>query len=133
MAFLELTIFLIILGIIPIAVIALIVTAIIKKKKESNNDFEISIRNIYCYLILIITLFIIVTGTINTIRVGLDVLLPEEKISYSYYYNEEQQTKNSNIVEMLSTLALVVTCIPIFVYHNKITKELRKDKIAINQ
>ncbi len=124
---------LIILGIIPIALISLIVTAIIKKKKESSNNFEISVRNIYCYLILIITLFIIVIGTINTFKVGLDVLLPEERVSYSYYYNEEQEMKNSNIVEMLSTLALVATCIPIFIYHSNITKELRKDKSDVKE
>ena len=111
--------------VVPVAIIALIVSAIVKRKKESNDDFENVIRNIYCYIILIIALFSIVAGTITVFRVGLDILLPEESV-----YNNAQLEKNENIVEVLSTLSIVLTCIPIFLYHNKITKMLKSKKIV---
>ena len=118
-------------GIIPIGVIALIVYAILKKSKENKGGFETAIRNIYCYIILIITLFTIVIGTISVFRVGLDVLLPEESTSsYTSAYNNPEKDRNEKIVEVFSTLSLVITCIPIFMYHNNITKEIReKNKI----
>ena len=116
-------------GIIPIAIVALIVYAIVKKSKESKGGFETAIRNIYCYIILIITLFAIVIGTIAVFRVGLDVLLPEESTSsYTSAYNNPEREKNEKIVEVFSTLSLVITCIPIFMYHNKITKEIREEQ-----
>ena len=82
--------------IIPIGIISLIISAVVKKNKESKVSFEDSIRSIYVYIILIITLIAIIAGVIATLRIGLDVLLPEESL-YQSSYSNDQQEKNENI------------------------------------
>lgn len=113
--------------IIPIAILVLIISAVVKKGKENKNSFEESIRNIYIYIILIITLISIIAGTIASLRVGLDVLLPEESI-YQNSYNDMQREKNENINELFTNLSLVISVIPIFIYHNKLAKKSRVTK-----
>lgn len=113
--------------IIPIGIISLIISAVVKKNKESKVSFEDSIRSIYVYIILIITLIAIIAGVIATLRVGLDVLLPEESL-YHDSYNSEQQEKNRNIIELFTTLSLVVSVTPVFIYHNKLAKKIKADK-----
>lgn len=113
--------------IIPIGIISLIISAVVKKNKESKVSFEDSIRSIYVYIILIITLIAIIAGVIATLRVGLDVLLPEESL-YQDSYNSDQQEKNRNIIELFTTLSLVVSVTPVFIYHNKLAKKIKADK-----
>ena len=113
--------------ILPIAIIVLIVSAINKKSKESKSSFEDSIRNIYIYFILIITLIAIIIGVIATFRVGLDVLLPEESLYESSYSNSTRQ-KNENIIELFTTLSLVISVTPIFRHHNNLAKQSRANK-----
>lgn len=111
----------------PIIVITLIITAIIKRNKDDKNNFEETIRNIYVYIILIITLIAIITGTIAVIRIGLDVILPEKSLSESYYNNERMEM-NENIIELCTTAALVISVIPVFIYHNGLAKKNRDKK-----
>jgi len=115
----------IIVCILPIAIIALIISAIVKKNKESKSNFEEIIRNIYIYIILIITFISIIAGIIGTFRIGLDVILPEESV-YETSYQDKQQERNGNIIELFTTLALVIAVTPVFIYHNKLAKEARK-------
>ena len=118
----------VIVCIFPIAIIALIVSAIVKKNKEAkgnNKSLERTIRQIYIYIILIITFISILFGIIVTFRVGLDVILPEESI-YETSYSDEQREKNANIVELFTTLSLVIAVIPVYIYHNKLAQESRK-------
>ena len=118
----------IIVFIFPIAIIALIISSIVKKNKEGkgkNNSFERNIRNIYIYIILITTFISILFGVIVTFRIGLDVILPEESI-YETSYSDEQREKNANIVELFTTLSLVIAVIPVYIYHNKLAQESRK-------
>lgn len=113
--------------IIPIAILVLIISAVVKKGKENKNNFEESIRNIYVYIILIITLISIIAGTIASLRVGLDIILPEEEL-YQNSYNNMQQKRNGNINELFTNLSLVISVIPIFMYHNKLAKKSRATK-----
>lgn len=113
--------------IIPVAIIVLIVSAITKKSKDSKSDFSEAVRNIYAYIILIITLTTIIVGTISAFRVGLDILLPEKSI-YEIKYQNVERERNQNIIEFFTEMSLVVTVIPIFIYHNKIDKNARKVK-----
>lgn len=116
--------------IIPVAVIALIVQAIARKNnKDEKKDFDQVIRSAYIYLILIITLIAIITAFIDTFRVGLDVLLPEKSISDSVY-NSLEREKNGNIVALLTNMSMLITMIPIFIYHNKLVKKAKKVKEA---
>jgi len=112
----------------PIIVITLIITAIIKRNKEDKNNFDETIRNIYVYIILIVTLIAIITGTIAVIRIGLDVILPEKSLSESYYNNERREM-NENIIELCTTAALVVSVIPVFIYHNRLAQKNREKKV----
>jgi len=114
--------------VIPIGIISLIVSAVVKKNKESKTSFEDSIRSIYVYIILIITLIAIIAGVIATLRIGLDVLLPEESL-YKDSYNNNQQERNGNIIELFTTLSLVISVAPVFIYHNKLAKKIKADKI----
>jgi len=115
----------IIVCIFPIAVISLIVSAIVKKNREGKGNFERIIRNIYIYIILILTFISILSGVIATFRIGLDVLLPERSV-YESSYGSEQREKNQNIISLFTTMSLVIAVIPVFVYHNKLAKEARK-------
>ena len=119
---------------LPIAIISIIVSAIVKRNKEEKSDFENTIRGIYSYSILILSLFAIIIGTIVTFRVGLDVILPEESTSsYSSSYNNDEKERNENIVECLTNMSIVISCIPIFIYHNKLTKKIRETKNIENK
>lgn len=116
--------------IVPIAIIVLIVQAIAKRNK-TKKDFDNIMRSVYIYSILIITLIVIITGAISAFSVGLDVLLPEKDVSGSLYNNQEREL-NINIVNLLTDIAAVVTCLPIFIYHNKLAKKDRNVKTKDN-
>ena len=107
----------------PIAILVLIISAIVKRNKEDKGNFEESIRNVYVYIILIVTLVAIIAGVIATFRIGLDVVLPEKTINQSSYSSEERE-RNENIIELFTTISLVVSVTPIFIYHNKYFKIL---------
>lgn len=117
-----------IICIIPVTVVVLIITAIVKRNnKEDKNNFDETIRNIYVYIILIITLVAIIAGVIATFRIGLDIVLPEESV-YGSTYNTQQQERNENIIDFFTNLSLVVAVIPVFVYHNKLVKDSKEKK-----
>lgn len=111
----------------PIAILVLIISAIVKRNKEDKGNFEESIRNVYVYIILIVTLVAIIAGVIATFRIGLDVVLPEKTINQSSYSSEARE-RNENIIELFTTISLVVSVTPIFIYHNKIAKKSRAIK-----
>lgn len=130
MGILLVVIFGILICVVPVAIVILIIQAISKRNKDDKHGFDETIRNVYIYLILIITLVAIITGVITAFRVGLDVALPEKSIG-STTYNYPEREKNKNIVELCTTLSIVITSIPIFVYHNKLAKkdkELKKQE-----
>lgn len=114
--------------ILPVALVVLIITAIVKRNKGDKNNFEKTVRNIYIYIILIITVVAIIIGVIATFRTGLDVILPEKSVSQSTSYNTEQKERNENIIEFCTTLSLVISIIPVFIYHNKLVNKNKKVK-----
>ena len=113
--------------IVPLAILVLIISAVVKKSKDNKTNFEESIRNIYVYIILIITLIALIMGVIATLRIGLDVVLPEESL-YENSYSNKQIEKNENIIELFTTLSLVISVTPVFIYHNKLAKKSRVTK-----
>ena len=130
MGILLVIVFGLLICIVPVAIVILIIQAISKRNKDEKQCFDETIRNVYIYLILIITLVAIITGVITAFRVGLDVALQEKSIG-STTYNYPEREKNKNIVELCTTLSIVITSIPIFVYHNKLAKkdkELKKQE-----
>ena len=115
--------------IVPIAVLVLIISAFMKRNKEEKSNFEETIRGIYVYIILIVSLITIISGVITTFRIGLDIALPEKSQSA---YSSEEQDRNENIIELATTISLVVTATPIFIYHNNLAKKSRKIKTEEN-
>ena len=122
----------IVVCIFPIAIVASIIAAIVKKNKENKGSFETIIRNIYIYVILIVAFLSILSGVIGTFRMALDVLLPEKPL-YDNLYGNDYQERNENIIELFSTLSLVIAVIPVFIYHNKLAKEARKINIGTDE
>ena len=118
--------FALIICILPIIIIAFIISAISKKNKEEKSNFQDTIRNIYIYIILIIALITIITGIIGTFRIGLDLIFPEKSI---YQTNDDQIDKNENIIELCTTVSFVLSTIPVFIYHNKLAKRNKASKI----
>ena len=118
--------------VVPIAVVVLIITAIVKRNKEDRNTFDETIRNIYVYIVLIITLITIISGVIYTFRIGVDILLPEKSL-YENSYSNEQRDRNEDIIEFTTTLTLVVSVIPVFMYHNKLSKKAKDKKMQENE
>lgn len=131
MGILLVIVFGLLICIVPVAIVILIIQAISKRNKDDKHGFDETIRNVYIYLILIITLVAIITGVITAFRVGLDVALPEKSTTSYTTYNYSERERNNNIVELCTTLSIVITSIPIFVYHNKLAKkdkELKKQE-----
>lgn len=115
--------------IVPIAVLVLIISAFMKRNKEEKSNFEETIRRIYVYIILIVSLITIISGVITAFRIGLDIALPEKSQSA---YSSEEQDRNENIIELATTISLVVTATPIFIYHNNLAKKSREIKTEEN-
>lgn len=126
---------LLLLGILPIALIIMIITAIVKHNKNTDTKsstikFEKSIRSIYVYIVLICLLCTIIGGTIYLFNSTLDLVLPEKDNSYddnyftsgktTYYYTRQ---RNENIVGIFTSSAMLVSCVPLFVYYNKVSKK----------
>lgn len=109
--------------IIPVALIAAIVSASVKKANGTKSNFEHSIRNVYIYLILIISIIGIILGSIVTIRLGLDLILPEEPL-YSQTSNSRDREKNENIVEFFTVASVLISLIPVFTSHSKLAKSI---------
>ena len=125
---------LLLIGILPIALITMIITAIIKHnrntdQKSSTVKFEKSIRSIYVYIVLISLLCTIIGGTIYLFNSTLDLVLPEKSNSSNYYtitpdvleYSTRQ--RNENIVGIFTASAMLISCVPLFVYYNKVSKK----------
>ena len=131
---------------IPTAIVALIVAAAIHKEKgDDGSRFSIGVKSVYTYIVIIATLFMIISGTIVSVSSLLDYFLPESEMEtiddkcneyYSNSYcNEDMREirirneKNSGITEFAGSLALVIVAAPIFVSHSREVKRLRNEKV----
>lgn len=115
--------------VIPIALISMIITAASKKNKDDISNVEHSIRNIYLYTILIVLILLLIIGSIYAVRVGLDVLLPKKQYNSNSYYSLDSYdkiSKNENIVNLFTSISLVLVSIPLFIKHSKLAKETKK-------
>jgi hypothetical protein len=106
---------------VPIAIIGLLVSLIIKNNKnndsaKSDADFAKMIRAIYIHFVLICLLCAIIGGTIWLFSSTVNLLIPEDH----WYPGREH---NVAIVGMFTSSALLISTVPLFIYHNKITKK----------
>lgn len=122
--------------VIPIGIIALIVHLISKRNSnngEKKDNFEKIIRTIYTYILVLAFLISSIASFISAVDCLADYLLPEEvEISYSEDYNYRQKVldqrndKNRMITDMITNTAIFAICVPMFVYHMNLTKNLVK-------
>lgn len=93
-----------------------------------------SLRNIYLYLVCLITLIMVIVGTVGVIRSGVEMLYPDPG-----YYSEKPldvkgnpvsdaewqrqldlqkaQTTRQAVLNLVGNVALVVIAGPLYVYH----------------
>ncbi|MCL4079440.1 hypothetical protein MX659_07570 [Coriobacteriia bacterium Es71-Z0120] len=101
-----------------------------------------SLRNIYLYLVCLITLIMVIVGAVGVVRSGVELLYPEPTImeplpkdgSGTPEMTEEewqrqqeigrQQSQRWAIINVVGNLALVLIAGPIYIYHwRKIEEE----------
>lgn len=116
--------------VLPVIVIIMIGVAIAKRSKSSEGassikQFENSMRSIFTYIVLICLLCTIIGGTIYLFNSGLNLALPENSSNdyIDYYDYSLRRERNSNIVGILTSCSMLISCIPLFVYFNKVAKE----------
>ena len=108
--------------ILPVALVTMLLMTASRKNRDDISGVERSVRNIYIYTILIILLIVIVYCSIYALRVGLDILLPEET-TYIYYNAFDKIEKNESITKVLTAFSAVIVCVPLFLKYSKIAKE----------
>lgn len=124
---------------IPSAIVALIVTAAINKEKGNDVEkFTSNVRTVYAYIIVIATLFMIISGTIVGVNSLLDYFLPESELesisndcmdNYSYRYCNAttkelrvRNEKNAGMQGFAGALAVVIVATPLFISYSKEVK-----------
>ncbi|MNP40565.1 hypothetical protein D3C76_1342140 [compost metagenome] len=117
--------------VVPIFIVIAIIAAIIRRSKEGEhkNDFEKNLRTIYVYLVTIIFLFALVFSVISMFNSGINVILPEKQVvstntSSEYLEASRKNRENSNIVDLMTSIAVFGVSLPLFMYHSRLAKEL---------
>lgn len=136
--------------IIPIAILVLIIVAAVRREKGFGvKSFEQTVKAGYVYIIVIVTLFMMISGTIFGISSLLDYFMPESEVEqttnckeYSDYDDESLSEKclesnnkqdvinekNKGITNFAACFTLVIVSTPIFIAHSKMAKDLREEK-----
>lgn len=116
---------------IPVVAVVMVITAVIKRNSSGNeqSDFEKITRAIYVYLILICLLCAMIGGTIFLFNSAMNYFLPEKEYSDHYLYNNEERNKNEALVGILTSSALLISTVPLFIYHSKIAKNEKGKEI----
>ncbi|MBE5822011.1 MAG: hypothetical protein E7311_05450 [Clostridiales bacterium] len=108
---LALIILLLLIIVVPIILVVLLVKFLSKDKEL----FEIKIRHLYCYIVMLISLFINVYSLIYLISSLTDLLLPDptlSEINYNTYY-----------VDIITCLGALLVCIPVFFRHKNLIEK----------
>lgn len=102
-----------------------------------------SLRNIYLYLVCLITLIMVIVGAVGVIRSGVELLYPEPRMTEPYPPKDasgkptmteeewqrqqeigEQQSRRWGIINLVGNVALVLIAGPVYAYHwRKIEEE----------
>lgn len=122
--------------IFPVGIIALIVYLVARKNSnngEKKDNFEKIIRTVYTYILVLAFLIASVASFISAVDTMADYLLPEEEYNrydedddYRRIVLNKQNDRNEMAVNMITNFATVVICVPMFVYHMNLTKNLIK-------
>ncbi len=107
------------------------------------NDARWSLRNIYLYLVCLITLIMVIVGAAGTVRTAVELFYPDPGAYFDPYmrvkgesdlteaeFEEQQrlqqaQQQRQSVLNLVGNIALVVIAGPLYVYHwRKIETEL---------
>ncbi len=107
------------------------------------NDSRWSVRNIYLYLVCLITLIMVIVGTAGTVRTAVEFIYPDPGAYFDPYMKEKSasglteaefedqqqlqqaQQQRQAVLNLVGNVALVVIAGPLYVYHwRKIEMEL---------
>ncbi len=107
------------------------------------NDARWSLRNIYLYLVCLITLIMVIVGAAGTVRTAVEFIYPDPGAYFDPYmkvkgesglteaeFEEQQrlqqaQQQRQAVLNLVGNIALVVIAGPLYVYHwRKIELEL---------
>lgn len=105
-----------------------------------------SLRNIYLYLVCLITLIMVIVGAVGVVRSGVELLYPEPTMMEPLPKGEgapdmteeewkrqqeigRQQSRRWAILNFVGNVALVLIAGPIYVYHWRKIEEEKSDTI----
>ena len=113
----------------PIVIIAVIVGLIMKhNKNKDDKTFVKTVRSLYIYLILIISLCMIIGSTVWLFSSAIDFLIPE--VNGRDWGN---MYRNRAIVDMFTASAMLIIAGSLFFYHNKLAKLEKADNKLIKE
>lgn len=108
---------------IPFIILAAAVAMLVALMKEDKEDFEKKVRAIYLYVIEFTMLILVIMGTIGTIVNVTDFILPTQ--NYNHTIVAEQNTRNRNIKDAITNVAIVGVALPTFLVHKNKVEELK--------
>lgn len=106
-----------------------------------------SLRNIYLYIVCLITLIMVIIGTVGVVRSGVELLYPEPTMIEPLPKDEsgrpamteeewqrqqeigKQQSRRWGIINLVGNAALVLIAGPIYVYHWRKIEEEKTDVV----
>lgn len=100
--------------IVPIILLVLL----IKFLSNDKELFEIKIRHLYCYIVMLLSLLINIYCIINLISNITEMLLPDPtliEINYNVYY-----------VNVITSIGALIICLPIFFGHKNLIEKRKK-------
>ncbi len=118
-----------VIPILTIAIIVGLVVALATRKAETQDEakkFNGVIKNLYMHLVMVVALFMMIGGLVYTFQKGVDLLLPEKRVEKEmdpyYLYDQKNQFRN-DLKEIATGITFVVIGIPMFIYHNKSSRD----------
>ena len=132
------------------AVIGLIIRAGRSEDKETVLEFKNKIRSLYIYTVLSVLLFTLIGGTIWLINSTTNMMIPdvtrtretrEERLdsefddwgmrtsSSSWERNERTRRRNRDIKGIYVSSSIIIVTLPIMLYHSKLAKKERENKV----
>ena len=123
-------------GILPVLILVMIILAVVKKGKDNKEgregeSFNSIVRTIYIYIMLIAFLCATIGGFLYFVDSAIDYYIPLENANYdSAIQNmlEKNNEKNGIIVNMYTSITVVIISLPLFIYHSKLAKTQAEQK-----
>lgn len=129
---------------LPVIVIALIVTLVVKKSKDTEkvDIFNKIVKTVYTYIVLIGFLLATIISGVSAFNSLVDYYFPNEEINSDYeegnigeskeekdirelqYKQEIKNSKNNSITNFAEGITIFIISLPMFIYHSKISRKI---------